>query len=285
MLDGGVAPADHVHLQALVEGVLDQASPRGQVHEVVLVDLRRDQYHRHGVDLLGEGRVLQQLADLVAEDHRPRGDAHVATDHVGTGVGGAGHPTVGEDIPGDVGRPGHQAAATGLVGAFHGVGVEEQGVGGGQGRGHQGGGQPGPLFGAPVHRGVLHQGQRGAGPGQVGLAQTSEGRVFGPGRVLETPVLGLGGDVRLADDDLAQFEADADHGAGEGGDGADSHLHGGIGQSQRIDAAHEAAGHPGRSPHYRSSERTQRRLCPHQPRVEVESYGGLGTSQPQALLS
>ncbi len=170
--------------------------------------------------------------------------------------------------------PEARLAAPGLVGADHGVGIEEEGVGGGQSRGHKGGGQPGPLLGAPVHRGVVDQGLGSPGPGQIGLAQTTEGGVLGPGGVLEPPVLGVGGDVGGPDDDLGQFDSDGSGGVGETRvEGAHAHLHAGVGQPQRVDAPRETTDDSRRSPHQGSSELGQRRLCSHQPRVPGRVLG------------
>ena len=250
LLHGGVAPADHVHLEPLGQRVLDQAAARCHVHEVVLVDLGRHEHHRPGVDQLGGRRVLDQLAHLVVEDHRPRGHTEVPPDGVGVGVGGAGQAVVGPDVSGEVGHARQDAAAAGLVGPDHGVGVEQQRVGGGQGRGGERGGQAGPLLGAPVERGVVDQGQRGPGPGQVGLAQPSEGRVVGPGRVLEPPVLGLGGHAGASHGDPAQFESHPGHGAGKGPRrGLRPEGDHGAGEAQRVEAAHQTAGDPRRHPY------------------------------------
>ena len=65
-----VAPHHREELHALADEVLDEAPARGQVEEVVLVDLRRDHQQRPDAHPLGRRAVLQDLADLVAVDHR-----------------------------------------------------------------------------------------------------------------------------------------------------------------------------------------------------------------------
>ena len=64
-----VDPGDHEHRQALVDAPFDQAVFRLQVEHVELVDPGRHDQQRPPVDLLGAGRVLDQLHQLVLEDH------------------------------------------------------------------------------------------------------------------------------------------------------------------------------------------------------------------------
>src|SRR6185436_10114340 len=61
VLLAGVAPADGEELDAAADGVLDEAPPRGQVEEVVLVDLRRDHDHRPALHPGGRGGELEDL--------------------------------------------------------------------------------------------------------------------------------------------------------------------------------------------------------------------------------
>src|SRR4029453_15986439 len=63
-----VAPRDHEHLPALPDAELHEASPRGEVERVELVDRRGYDQHRNLIDLVGLRRVLDQLQYLVTED-------------------------------------------------------------------------------------------------------------------------------------------------------------------------------------------------------------------------
>ncbi len=101
VLDGGVAPADHVHLEALGRGVLDQAAARGHVHEVVLVDLGRDQHHRRWSWTCSvDGEYWSSSQTSLRKTTAPGVMPDVPTDHVGVGVGGAGHAPVVDARPG-----------------------------------------------------------------------------------------------------------------------------------------------------------------------------------------
>ncbi len=64
-----VAPADHEHLQAVFQRVLDEAVGRAQVENVVLVDLWRHDQQRLGVLFFAHGAVLDQLQQFIAKHH------------------------------------------------------------------------------------------------------------------------------------------------------------------------------------------------------------------------
>ena len=66
---GRVDVADGEHGAPVLDGPLDEAAARREVHHVVLVDPRRARQQRRGVHLLGLRLVLQQLHEVVAEHH------------------------------------------------------------------------------------------------------------------------------------------------------------------------------------------------------------------------
>src|SRR5262249_61894214 len=61
---GRVPPADDERLEALLDEKLDQAPPRGEIGDVELVHLGRDQEDGTLEDLTGLGTVLEQLQHL-----------------------------------------------------------------------------------------------------------------------------------------------------------------------------------------------------------------------------
>ena len=199
----GVPPAHREDLETLSHGVFDEAAPGGQVHYVVLVDLRRDDDHRPVSDHGGGRRVLEELADLVAVDDGSGGHGQVPTHLVGPGGDRAGQSPVVEDIPADVAKAPPYAPSGRLPRPLEGFGVEREVVGRSQGRGEEADGEAGPLLGAPVQAGVVDQLEQGVRPGQVGLGQSPVGRVLLPRSVLEAPVARLGRHLRAAEGDAA----------------------------------------------------------------------------------
>jgi len=111
VLGGGVAPADHEHLESLGERVLDQAPPRRHVHEVVLVDLRGTRTTGVVRTTSVDGwycRSSQTSFRKTTDPGSPRRPAPPG----GHGVGGAGQSLVGADVVADVGGAGqHRAPA------------------------------------------------------------------------------------------------------------------------------------------------------------------------------
>src|SRR3546814_6607859 len=70
----GIDPGDHEDRVALLDGPADEGVLRPQVEDVILVDPRRDDQQRALVDLLGRGRVLDELHEVVLVEI---GRAHV----------------------------------------------------------------------------------------------------------------------------------------------------------------------------------------------------------------
>ena len=240
VLLGRIAPTDGEHLDALFQGEFHETPTRGEVHEVVLVDLRGHHDHREVMDRLGRRCVLQELAHLVAEDDGPGGDRQVTADHEGGTVNRAWEAAIGPQVPRDVAQALRQAAAARLEGALEGVRVEERHVGRRQRGGEKDRRQLGPLGRAPVELRVLHQIERHARPGQVGLAQAVKEGVLLPGPIFEAPVLRVGGDRRPSDRDLGQLDPEPGGAAGEAvGGGPCPYLHHRPGQAEGIDRGRE----------------------------------------------
>ncbi|MNJ50310.1 hypothetical protein D3C77_455790 [compost metagenome] len=107
----GVAPTDNKGLQAVFEGVLDKAVGRAQIEDVELVDLRRDDQQRSSVLFFAHGLVLDQLQQLVAKNHRPRGGGQVATDLERLGVDLARQPIVVAQVVNQMVQASEQAQA------------------------------------------------------------------------------------------------------------------------------------------------------------------------------
>jgi hypothetical protein len=68
----GVLPGHREHRVPLVDQELDHRIARAQVEDVVLHDPGRHDQHRLGMHILGGGRVLDDLDQVVAQDHLAR---------------------------------------------------------------------------------------------------------------------------------------------------------------------------------------------------------------------
>ena len=185
---GRVTPADGVDLETPARRVLHEAAAGREVHDVVLVDLRGDHHDGGLPHHRRRGRVLQQLEDLVAKDDRPGRGGQVLSHLEHAGWHGPWHTVVVHDVLREVAQPADDARAARLEGALTGVGIEQEEIGGGQGRGEVAHRAACPLLGAPVQVGVVDQAEEGVDPCQIGPAQAAEEWVLFPGPVLEPPV-------------------------------------------------------------------------------------------------
>ena len=84
-----VDPRDDEHRVSLVHGPPDEGIALPQIEDVVLVDPRRNDEQRPPVHLLRGRRVLDQLEELVLEDHLAGGDRDVLAELEGVLVGHA----------------------------------------------------------------------------------------------------------------------------------------------------------------------------------------------------
>ncbi|MCY1426341.1 hypothetical protein D9M71_421600 [compost metagenome] len=110
----GVAPADHEHLQAAFEHVLDKAVGSAEVEDVELVDLRRHDQQWACVLLFAHRRVLDQLQQLVAKYHCARGRSQVGAYFEGALVHLTRQPIVVTQVVEQVGHAAYQALAAGV---------------------------------------------------------------------------------------------------------------------------------------------------------------------------
>ena len=108
----GVLPAHHEDAMALGDGVADQRVLGLQVEDVELVDARRHEQDRPLVHLRRQRRVLEQLEELVLEDHRAARRRDVAADLERALVGLRQVAALGV-VP-ELGQPVQQALAVGL---------------------------------------------------------------------------------------------------------------------------------------------------------------------------
>ncbi|MNO88894.1 hypothetical protein D3C76_803620 [compost metagenome] len=108
----GVAPADHEHLQAILEHVLDEAVGRAQVEDVELVDLRGHHQQRPGVLLFAHRLVLDQLQQFVAKHHGTGGRGQVAAHFEGALVDLAWQAVVVAQVIEQMGHAAYKAQAT-----------------------------------------------------------------------------------------------------------------------------------------------------------------------------
>lgn len=209
----GVAPADGEHLQAVLQGVLDEALLRRQVEDVELVDLRGNDHQGLEVLLLAHGLVLDQLQHLVAEHHRARCGGQVPPDFEGMLADLAGHGVVVQQVVEQVARTVDQAEAAGVEQLLDRQRIE-QAVGRGHGIAEQR--QHEACAGAvvrgqlavvdPLHQVLL--------PGQVGLESAPVEGVEPPGRIGEARILRVGGVGRVSQQHPAELAAQLEQVAG-----------------------------------------------------------------------
>jgi hypothetical protein len=82
-----VDPRNHEHRDALIDAPFDEGFFRLEVEDVEFVDPRRHDQQRRAQHVFRRGRVLDQLHQLVLEDHLARGGRHVDADRQIGGVG------------------------------------------------------------------------------------------------------------------------------------------------------------------------------------------------------
>ena len=204
---GRVAPAHHEGLHAIAQQEARNALFRRQVEYVKLVDLRR--YHQQWalMHLLSDRLVLDQLQQIVAENHRTIGGGQAFADLEGVHVDLAGHAAVVDHVLGQVRQAVEQALAAGFEEAFD-CGRVGHAVAGGHGFGHQVDHEvatAGILFGQVA---VLNPVMQFLAPGQVGLQVTAVQRILAPRRVGKAPIAVGGGEVGLAEQHVLQLHAD-----------------------------------------------------------------------------
>ncbi len=207
---GGIAPARDEGLEAVVQHVFDDAPARGNVEDVELVDLRRDDQLRPDVDLRGRRRVLDQLQHFVAKhDAAPR-QADVPADLEGPLVHLRRHAAVLDQVPQHVAQPAQQARAAAVDHLLQGRWIARQRIGGGHRLGQHGHREPRARLVAVVHRRLVDEATECLSPGQVTLEQPAIERVGLPCRIGEAL-------VALADLQLGLTGQHGDQFAGQDG--------------------------------------------------------------------
>ena len=186
-----VLPARDVDVQALVEQVAHHALLRVEVEDVELVDPRRDDDHRLGMHLRLRGRVVDDLEQAVAEDHRAGRGGEVAADLEAIRVGHA--HVAGLQVGEHVAPALHQALAAAVDELPQRERVGQQVVGGRhrvEPLAPPEGGAPALLARQPrsVVEHVLHV----VGEGEVPLLDQVPGGGLGPHRIGEARVVGIG---------------------------------------------------------------------------------------------
>ncbi|MCY1420417.1 hypothetical protein D9M71_360370 [compost metagenome] len=202
----GVAPADDEQLDVVLQRVLHEALFRRQIEDVVLVDLRRHHQQRPGVQVLAQRLVLDQFEDVVAEHHRARRGGEVAADLEGVPVHLAGHAAVVAQVAEQMAHALEQALAAGVEQLLH-----RQRVGQAVGRRHRVGElrqqEARACAVVLVQVALVDPGEQLLLPGQVALQGAPVQRVEPPRRVLETRVLRIGLQLRVAQHHLAHLLA------------------------------------------------------------------------------
>jgi hypothetical protein len=212
----GVAPAQREVRQAGRDGGFDEAAPRCEIGDVVLVDLRRDDHQRAPVDLRRGLVVLDQLEQLGAVYDVPWRDPEVAADGEGPRVDLRRHAAVVTQVVRAVPRAGEQALAPGLDSLRHRVGVGRQEVRRRQRLGEQRHGEMGASAALGVELDLVDDPVRRVALDEVRLHEATEHRVLLPHRVVEATVAAGGGDIAASDGHAQQLGERAHRGGGCG---------------------------------------------------------------------
>ena len=184
-----VSVADREYGPLVLDRPLDEASPRGEVHDVVLVDPRRAAEQRGRVDLRRLRRVLQQFHQVVAIDDLGGRGREVLSDGEFAGVNLPGTAVVVEQVVGEVVCALSQARAAGFDGAFKRGGVGQQEIGRGECVHHQPGQQACFRLLDSLEPGRGDQLVHELGERLVVHPQRVESRVLRPGAVGEAAIL------------------------------------------------------------------------------------------------
>ena len=111
----GIDPGDDEDGQALRHAPLDERFLRREIEDVVLVDPRRDDQQRPLQHLRRRRRVLNELHQLVLEDHLAGRDREIATDleHRGVGLADLEIAAARLDVLGEHAHAAHQVLRVG----------------------------------------------------------------------------------------------------------------------------------------------------------------------------
>ncbi|MNI57345.1 hypothetical protein D3C73_1124000 [compost metagenome] len=157
--------------------------------------------------LLGDGLVLDQLQYVVAEYHRAFGHPQALADLEGTHVDLAGHAIVMHQILGQVRQAIEQALATGFKEAFYRRRVGRA-VGRGHGFGHEVDYEVPTADIVGRQAAVVDPVVKLLAPRQVSLQITFVERVLAPGRIGKAAVIACRLQLRLAEQDILEFQAE-----------------------------------------------------------------------------
>ena len=236
LLGGWVTPTDEEQGDAVGHRMLDEAALGRQIHEVVPADLRWDQEHGAAVDGRRRGRVLEDLADVVAVDDGTRGRRQGLADDEPGPVDGRRHPAVAHQIVEEVARAAHEAHPSRVPGLLQRRRVSDQGVGGGGRRRQQLDEELGPVAVAPAELRVADQLAERPRPGEVELHESPVAGVRLPGLVLEAPVARVRRDLGAAGRDPGGLDSELDP--------ASSQHPGGAGEPARAGRVVQRRRHP-----------------------------------------
>ena len=184
-----VSPADHERLDAVAGQVIWQALVRRQVHDVVLVDLRRHDEGRPLVHAAARVVVLDQLEHPGPEDHLPGRRGEIPAYLERPLVHHRGHAAVVADVPGEVAEAGEEARTASVDEALDRGRVAEEIVG----RRHRVGNQPGDHAGLAgvdvVETGRVDPLVETLAEREIHLQQVAVNPARLPGRVAEAAIL------------------------------------------------------------------------------------------------
>ena len=198
-------------------------------------------------------RVLDQLHQLVAEDHLARCDGHVLADRVRIRNDLPRHAPIGAQIMDEVARALGQGQPAGLQRLLDDRGISRDEVGRSQRVDHQLYRELGLLFGSWRRIGVAHDVKERFFPIVVDLSQPPIPSVLAPCRVGKAPVLAMLGRIRRSASDSTDgcgcgraehFASCPSQSAGDFirmGDRGKAHLKQGREHGQRVEPTHQVA--------------------------------------------
>src|SRR5262249_53989485 len=126
----GIAPANCEELNPMGDCILSQTPLRGQIHDVVFINLRRHQQQRTLIDLTSRRRVLNQFAKLVSIYDRTRSRTDILANLEWTLVDLRRHSSIVQQIFGEIPQPFQQTQPTRVESVLESGRIAEQEISG-----------------------------------------------------------------------------------------------------------------------------------------------------------
>jgi hypothetical protein len=214
----GVAPAHGEHLEALLDRELDEAPPRRQIEDVVLVDLRRDEKERPREHARRRRLVLDELEHLAAEDDLAGRRRQALADAERPAIDLRRQAAVLAQVVREVARAREQALAARRERVPERGRVAGEAVGRRQRLGDERQREATAHAALRIEMDLVHDALDPGAPGEIALHEAAVDRVFTERRVGPASVARVGRSLRAAEGDIAELVAHlGEHAADEPG--------------------------------------------------------------------